>query len=102
MKLGEPPVEEAIAHLDRAIRKLKVQIRALRKQGILEGSIESYPKGDRIYYNYVYYQDGRPIRKYLPLKLKATVEAEIQRGREVARLEKGIALLQEVRQLLKS
>jgi len=95
-------VEEAIAHLDRAIRKLKAEIRALRKLGVREGSIESYPKGDRTYYNYVHYQDGKPIRKYLPLKQKADVEAEIERGREVARLEKAIALLQEARQLLKN
>lgn len=95
-------MEEAIAHLDRATRKLRAEIRELRKLGVREGSIESYPKGDRVYYNYVHYQDGRPIRKYLPLKQKATVEAEIQRGREVARLEKGIALLQEIRELLES
>lgn len=95
-------MEEAIAHLDQAIRKLKAEIRALRKLGVREGSIESYPKADRTYYNYVHYQDGRPIRKYLPLKQKATVEAEIHRGREVARLEKAITLLQEARRLLES
>lgn len=93
-------MKEAIAHLEQATKRLKAKIRSLRKQGVREGSIESYPKGDRIYYNFVQYQHWKPIRKYLPLKQKATVEAEIQRGREVARLEQAIALLQEIRQLL--
>jgi len=93
-------MEEAVACLNQAIRQLQAKIRALQKLGIREGSIESYPKGDRTYYNYVNYQDGRPIRKYLPLKQKADVEVEIQRGREVARLHHAIALLQEAQQLL--
>lgn len=97
---GEALVQEAVAHLEQATKRLKAKIRSLRKQGVREGSIESYPKGDRIYYNYVYYQEGRPVRKYLPLSQKPNVESEIQRGREVARLMKAIALLQEVRQLL--
>lgn len=91
---------EAIAHLNQAIQGLRVEVRALRKRGIREGSIESYSKGVRTYYNYVRYQEGKPIRKYLPLGEKPSVEAEIGRGRKLRRLETAISLLQEASRLL--
>lgn len=93
-------MEEVITKLEEAIQGVEAEIKALRKLGTRQGSIESYPKGERTYYNYVRYQRGKPTRKYLPLSQKPKLEAEIERGREVARLKIAISLLQEVRQLL--
>ncbi len=69
-------MEEALAHLDQAIQSLQQEILRLRKQGVRAGAIESYPRGERTYYNHTYYERGRPIRRYLPLKQKAQAEAE--------------------------
>ncbi len=95
-------MEEALAHLEQAIQSLQQEILRLRQQGIRVGAIESYPRGGRTYYNHTYYEAGRPIRRYLPLKQKAQAEAEIQRGRQVERLEAAIVLLEQARASLTS
>jgi len=95
-------MEEALAHLDQAVQCLEQEILRLRRQGIRAGAIESYPRGERTYYNYTYYEEGRPIRRYLPLKQKAQAEAEIQRGRQVEQLEEAIALLEQIRVLIQA
>ncbi|CAA9582521.1 hypothetical protein AVDCRST_MAG81-3152 [uncultured Synechococcales cyanobacterium] len=95
-------MEEALAHLDQAVQCLQQEILRLRRQGIRAGAIESYPRGERTYYNYTYYEAGKPIRRYLPLKQKAQAEAEIQRGRQVEQLEEAIALLEQIRVLIQA
>ena len=95
-------MEEALAHLDQTIYYLQQEILRLRQQGVRAGAIESYPRGGRTYYNHTYYEAGRPIRRYLPLKQKAQAEAEIQRGRQVERLEATIVLLEQARASLTS
>lgn len=91
-------MKEALAYLDQTIYYLQQDVFRLRQQGVRSGAIESYPRGDRTYYNHTYYEAGRPVRRYLPLKQKAQAEAEIQRGRQVKRLEGAIALLKQARQ----
>ncbi|CAA9569489.1 hypothetical protein AVDCRST_MAG81-1440 [uncultured Synechococcales cyanobacterium] len=95
-------MEAAVAHLDQAIECLQEEVLTLRRQGIRAGAIESYPRGGRTYYNHTYYEAGRPIRRYLPLKQKAQAEAEIQRGQQVERLEAAIVLLEQARASLTS
>ena len=91
-------MEEALAHLNLAIQCLQQEVLKLRQQGTRVGAIESYPRGNRTYYNYTYYEVGRPMRRYLPLKQKAQVEMEIRRGRQVEQLEVAIALLEQARE----
>lgn len=93
-------MEEAIAQLDQAIERLSREILRLRNQGVRSGAIESYSHKGRTYYNYTYYREGAPIRKYLPLKQKPDTEAEIRRGRQVEQIEAAVALLQKARQEL--
>lgn len=95
-------MEAAIAHLNLAIQCLQQEVLRLRQQGIRAGAIESYPRGDRTYFNHTYYEAGRPIRRYLPLKQKAQAEAEIQRGRQVEQLEGVITLLEQIRESIQS
>jgi len=102
MKQENDCVEEALAHLDQAIQSLQQEILRLRQQGVRAGAIESYPRGERTYYNYTYYERGKPVRRYLPLKQKAQAEAEIQRGRQVEQLEGVISLLEQARGIIQA
>lgn len=91
----------ALTYLDQAIQCLQQEILTLKQQGTRAGAIESYPRGKRTYYNYAYYEEGKPIRRYLPLKQKAEAEAEIQRGRQVEQLEAAIALLEQASEAIR-